>query len=46
LACRGQSAGQFIEVDAAVAEEEIQVPADPVSKVDGDGGPAAKVCVR
>jgi hypothetical protein len=26
LACRGQSAGQFIEVDAAVAEEEVQVP--------------------
>jgi hypothetical protein len=45
-ACRGQAPGQLVEIDAAVVEEEAQVPADPVPEVDGDGRPASEVRVR
>jgi hypothetical protein len=38
---RGQSVGQLVEVDAAVVEEEVQVPADPVPEVDGTAFPGA-----
>jgi hypothetical protein len=35
-----------VGIDAAVVEEEVQVPADPVPEVDGDGRPAPEVRVR
>jgi hypothetical protein len=40
-ACRGQLAGQLVEIDAAAVEEEVQIPADPVPEVNGDGRPSA-----
>jgi hypothetical protein len=45
-ACRGQAPGQLVEIDAAVVEEEAQVPADPVPEVDSDGRPTSEVRVR
>ena len=41
----GQAAGQLIEVNALVVEEEVQVTADAVREVDGDGRAAAEVGV-
>jgi hypothetical protein len=38
-----QAAGQLVEVDALMVEEEVQVPANSVTEVDGDGRAAAKV---
>jgi hypothetical protein len=39
----GQAARQLAEINAAVMEEEVQVPADPVPKVDGNCRPACEV---
>lgn len=42
---RRQTASQLIEINALVVEEEVQLPADPVREVDGDGRATAEVCV-
>ena len=42
-ACGIEAAGQLIEVDALMVEEEVEVPANSVAEVDGDGRAAAEV---
>ena len=44
-ACGVEAAGQLVEVDALMVEEEVQVPANAVAEVDGDGRAAAEVGV-
>ena len=41
----GQALAQLIEVNASVVEEEVQISANPMREVDGDGRTAAEIGV-